>query len=59
MDDRYVKSDGNKKILYMDATNLYGHSMSHMLLYDESKIEEDICLEEILNTPDQNEIGYF
>ena len=25
--DRYVKSDENKKILYMDATNLYGHSM--------------------------------
>ena len=59
MDDRYVKSDGNKKILYMDATNLYGHSMSQMLLYDEIKIEEDICLEEILNTPDENEIGYF
>ena len=33
--DRYVKSDENKKILYMDATNLYGHSMSQMLPYDE------------------------
>ena len=31
MGDRYVKSDENKKILYMDATNLYGHSMSQML----------------------------
>ena len=30
MGDRYVKSDENKKILYMDATNLYGHSMSQM-----------------------------
>ena len=27
MGDRYVKSNENKKILYMDATNLYGHSM--------------------------------
>ena len=27
MKDRYVKSDRNKKILYMDANNLYGHSM--------------------------------
>ena len=35
MGDRYVKSDENKKILYMDATNLYGHSMSQMLPYDE------------------------
>ena len=59
MGDRYVKSDENKKILYIDATNLYGHSMSQMLPYDEIKFEKDICLEEILNTPDDNEIGYF
>ena len=31
MGDRYVKSDENKKILYMKATNLYGYSMSQML----------------------------
>ena len=35
MGDRYVKSDENRKILYIDATNLYGHSMSQMLTYDE------------------------
>ena len=35
MGDRYVESDENKKILYMDATNLYGLSMSQMLPYDE------------------------
>ena len=35
MGDRYVKSDENKKIIYMDATNLYGHSMSQFLPYDE------------------------
>ena len=35
MGDRYVKSDENKKILYMDATNLYGHSMIQFLPYDE------------------------
>ena len=33
--------------------------MSQMLFYDEIKFEKDICLEEILNTPDGNEIGYF
>ena len=26
MGDRYVKSDENKNILYIDANNLYGHS---------------------------------
>ena len=59
MGGRYVKSNENKKILFMDATNLYGHSMSQMLLYDEINLEKDTCLEEILNTLDDNEIGYF
>ena len=63
MGDRYVKSDENKKILYMDATNLYGHSMSQMLPYDEIEMwhgHPDLYmnwLEEILNTPDDNKIG--
>ena len=35
MGDRYVKSNENKKIIYMDATNLYGHSMIQPLAYDE------------------------
>ena len=49
----------------MDATNLYGHSMSQMLPYDEIEMwhgHPDLYvnwLEEILNTPDDNEIGYF
>ena len=37
MGDRYVKSNENKKIFYMDAINLYGHSMSQKLPYDELK----------------------
>ena len=52
MGDRYGKSDENKKILYMDATNLYGYSIYMVTLYVNR-------LEEILNTPDDNEIGYF
>ena len=59
MGDRYVKSDENKKIIYADATILYGHSMSQFLAYDEIKFEKDICLEEMLNTSNDNEIGYF
>ena len=53
--DRYLKSDENTKILYMDATNLYGHSMSQPLPYDEIEMWNghlDLYmnwLEEILN----------
>ena len=34
MGDRYIKSDKNKNILYIDANILYGHSMSQYLPYD-------------------------
>ena len=65
MDDRYVKSDENNTVLYMDATNLYGHSISQMLPYDEIEMWHGHpdkywnWLEEILNTPDDSDIGYF
>ena len=58
MGDRYIKSDKNKKILYGDANNLYGLAMSQLLPYDIIKFE-NVCLEEILNTPDDSDIGYF
>ena len=65
MGDRYVKSDENNKILYMDATNFYGHSMSQFLPYDEIEMWHGHTdkywnwLEEIINTPDDSDIGYF
>ena len=65
MGDKYVKSDENNRIIYMDATNLYGHSMIQPLPYDEIEIwhgDPDLYmnwLEEILNTPDDSDIGYF
>ena len=65
MGDRYVKSDENNKISYMDATMLYGHSMSQFLPYDEIEMWHGHpdkywnWLEEILNTPDDSDIGYF
>ena len=58
MGDRYAKSDENKNILYVDANNLYGFGMSEPLPYDNIKFETDnVCLEEILNTPDDNDFG--
>ena len=65
MGDRYVKSNENKKILYIDSNNLYGHSMTQPLPYDKIEIwhgDPDLYmnwLEEILNTPDDSDIGYF
>ena len=59
MGDRYIKSDKNKKILYIDANNLYGYSMSQYLPYDEIKFDNNVTLEDIINTPDDNDIGYF
>ena len=59
MGDRYVTSDKNKKILYIDANNLYGHSMSQFLPYEEIEFDNNVNLEDIINTPDNNDIGYF
>ena len=47
MGDRYVKSDKNKKILYIDAKNLYGWAMSESLPYDEIKFDQNVELEDI------------
>ena len=38
MGDRYVKPVENKNYIYLAATNLYGHSLSKPLPYDESEM---------------------
>ena len=49
----------------MDATNLYGHSMSQMLPFDEIEMWYSHLnlymdkLVEILKSPDDSDIGYF
>ena len=57
MGDRFEKSDENKEIMYMDATNLRGHSMSQLLPYDEIEIDKNDKLEEKIITPDDSDIG--
>ena len=59
MGDRYIKSDENKKTLYVDANNLYGYSISEPLPYDEIKFDQNVKLEDILNTLEENDIGCF
>ena len=44
MGDRYIKSDDNKKIICIDANNLYGHSMCQPLLYVESNFDNSVKL---------------
>ena len=66
---RYIKSDENTKLLYIDANNFYGWAMSQYLLTGDFKkikrcCEHDSVLmneikEDILNTQGDNDNGYF
>ena len=38
MGGRYVKTNDNNKILHVDTTNIYGQSVSQMLIYDEIEL---------------------
>ena len=63
--DGYVKSEENKKIIYMVANKLYGRSMIQSLPYDEIEMwhghpdRYKNWLKEIVNTPDDSDIGDF
>ena len=57
--DTYVKPDENKKILDIDATNLYGWALSEPVPYDEIETIKNVKLVDILNTPGHSDIGYF
>ena len=59
MGDRYVKPDENKKIIYIDANNLYSHSMSQPQPFDETKFAKNVKLAEISNSPSDNDFGNF
>ena len=45
--------------MYKDANNSYGWAMSEPLPYDEIKFDNNVELADILNTPDDSQIGYF
>ena len=65
MIDRYVKSNENKNLLYVDATKLHGHYMIQPLPYNRIEMWHGHPhlfmnkLKEILNTLDDSDIGYF
>ena len=58
MEYRYVISDDNKKILFFDINNLYGHSMSLSLPYEKIKFDTTVKLQRILKTADDDDFGY-
>ena len=45
--------------MYWDANNLYGYAMRQVLPYKGLKFNTTIDLEGILNTSDNNQIGYY
>ena len=62
MGSRYVKSDSENKLLYIDANNLYGWAMMQHLPHSEFRMYElpyPVEKEDILRLPDEGEIGYF
>ena len=73
MGPRYIESDTNTKLLYIDANNLYGWAMSQYLPTgdfkkmrsfakfgcDNDELLIDEVKEDILNTPDDCAYGYF
>ena len=58
-----VESGTDKKILYIDANNLYGWAMSQVLPYGEFEFvdlpQQSWGIEDILKTADDSEKGYF
>ena len=66
MVDRFVESNENKQILYIDANNLYGWAMSQYLPtseFEKLQLPDEYILEQIVEDsrfiPDNNEFGYF
>ena len=42
MGDRYVKTDVNEKILYIDANIIYGYVLCESLPYHEGKFDRNV-----------------
>lgn len=55
----YNQNEASSYLLDLDANNLYGWAMSESLPYSNFNWEYDITLDQILNTNDDNDIGYI
>ena len=52
-------NEESNHILYLDANNLYGWSMVQSLPYDKIKIDNNINIDDVLKTDDNNDVGYI
>jgi hypothetical protein len=46
-------------IVYLDANNLYGWSIVQSLPYDKIEIDNNINIDDVLKTDDNNDVGYI
>ena len=56
---RYFKLHVKRILTHDDVNNLFGLSMTQALAYAEIDFDENTCLETILATPDDADIGYI
>ena len=57
--DDYKPEEPNNYLMYWDANNLYGWAMSQYLPYEGLHFNENITLDEILQTPDDSDEGHI
>ena len=57
--DTYDDKKESNYIMYWDANNLYGTVMTQYLPYDEIKIDNSLDIKNVLETADDNDIGYI
>ena len=53
------KSNKKKNIIHIAAYNQYGWAMRQPLRFDENKFDKTFEEENLLNTPDDSDIGWF
>ena len=59
MGDSFAESGEKRQIGHIDANNLYGWSMGQYLPNEDKKFMKIVELEDISNTPDDSNIGFF
>ena len=57
--ERYINNSDGKSMWYIDANNLYGYAMMQKLSYKDFQFTTTTTLDEKLNTPDDNDHGYY